>query len=70
MLINKDIPLLYDVSVDGSPYSPGRALQVQYIYVHPDKSVMENYSSPDELDSVSYAFEEMQKTVTGLSLTI
>lgn len=70
MLINKDIPVLYDVSVDGSPYSPVRALQDQYIYVHPDKSVMENYSSPDELDSVSYAFEEMQKTVTGLSLTI
>lgn len=67
MFINKDIPVVYD---SGEAYSLVNQLQNQYIYVNPDKSVMGDYPSPDELDSVSYAFEEMQKVIGGLSLTI
>lgn len=68
MLINNDLPVLYDEG--GEPYSLLNQLQNQYIYVHPDKSVMNDYPSPDELDAVSYAWEEIQKVVTGLALTI
>lgn len=68
MFINEDLPVLYDEG--GEPYSLLNQLQNQYIYVHPDSSVMADYPSPDELDSVSYAWEELQKVVTGLALTI
>lgn len=68
MFINRDLPVLYDEGAE--PYSILNAIQNQYIYVHPDKTVMEDYPSPDELDSISYAFEEMQKLVSGLSLTM
>lgn len=36
-------------------YNPLRSLFNQYVYVHPKKEVMADYSSPDELDSMSYA---------------
>ena len=36
-------------------YNPLNSLFNQYVYVHPKKEVMANYSSPDELDSLSYA---------------
>lgn len=36
-------------------YNPLRSLFNQYVYVHPKKEVMADYSSPDELDSLSYA---------------
>ena len=36
-------------------YNPLNSLFNQYVYVHPKKEVMSQYSSPDELDSVSYA---------------
>ena len=35
----------------------------QYVYVHPDKEVMKEYPSPDELDSLGYAFMEIQKVI-------
>lgn len=68
MFINSELPILYD---EGSePYSLLNQLQNQYIYVHPDKNVMKDYPSPDELDAVSYSFEELQKVVTGLALNV
>lgn len=36
-------------------YNPLNSLFNQYVYVHPKKEVMNQYSSPDELDSLSYA---------------
>jgi hypothetical protein len=36
-------------------YNPLNALFNQYVYVHPKKEVMKQFSSPDELDSMSYA---------------
>ena len=41
-------------------YNPLRTLFNQYIYVTPNKSEMADYPSPDELDSVGYAFSEIQ----------
>ena len=40
-----------------------RDLFNQYVYVHPDKEIMDEYTSPDELDSLSYAFMEIQKVI-------
>ena len=40
-----------------------RALFNQYVYVHPDKEVMKEYPSPDELDSLGYAFMEIQNVI-------
>ena len=40
-----------------------RDLFNQYIYVHPDKEIMNEYPSPDELDSLDYAFMEIQKVI-------
>ena len=36
-------------------YNPLNSLFNQYVYVHPKKEVMKQFSSPDELDSLSYA---------------
>ena len=36
-------------------YNPLNSLFNQYVYVHPKKEVMKEFSSPDELDSMSYA---------------
>lgn len=36
-------------------YNPLQSLFNQYVYVHPSKEVMAQFSSPDELDSMSYA---------------
>ena len=36
-------------------YNPLNSLFNQYVYVHPRKEVMAEFSSPDELDSMSYA---------------
>lgn len=36
-------------------YNPLNSLFNQYVYVHPSKEVMSQFSSPDELDSLSYA---------------
>lgn len=40
-----------------------RSLFNQYVYVHPDKEVMKEYPSPDELDSLGYAFMEIQNII-------
>ena len=65
LLFNKDIGSSW---VNGEVYKPLNNLFNQYIYVHPDKEQMSQYNSPDELDSVSYAFSELQKVITGLPL--
>ncbi|WP_305557645.1 hypothetical protein [Methanobrevibacter sp. V74] len=40
-----------------------RALFNQYVYIHLDKEIMNEYPSPDELDSLGYAFMEMQNVI-------
>ena len=40
-----------------------RSLFNQYVYIHPDKEIMNEYPSPDELDSLGYAFMEIQKVI-------
>ena len=44
------------LSVGDGLENPIRRLFNQYVYVHPDKHVMKEYPSPDELDSVGYAY--------------
>lgn len=46
-------------------YNPLNSLFNQYVYVHPKKEVMKNYSSPDELDSLSYAYIAMDDLLTN-----
>ena len=41
---------------DSTGYNYLESLFNQYEYVHPDKSVMKEFSSPDELDSLGYAY--------------
>lgn len=67
MLINKDIPLIYDNP--GQPYNPVNELGNQLVYLNPDKEVMKNYRSPDESDSVAYAFEKLQQSIGGLGFS-
>lgn len=67
MLINKDIPLIYDNP--GQAYNPVNELGNQLVYLNPDKEVMKNYRSPDESDSVSYAFEKLQQSIGGLGFS-
>lgn len=40
-----------------------RDLFNQYVYIHPDKEIMSEYPSPDELDSLGYAFTEIQNII-------
>lgn len=40
-----------------------RSLFNQYVYIHPDKEIMKEYPSPDELDSLGYAFMEIQNVI-------
>ena len=40
-----------------------RDLFNQYVYVRPEKEIMNEYPSPDELDSLGYAFMEIQKVI-------
>ena len=37
------------------------ALQNQFLYVHPDKQIMEDFPSPDVLDAASLCFNQMTK---------
>lgn len=48
-------------------YNPLNSLFNQYVYIHPDKTVMKNYSSPDELDSLSYAWIAMEQLLNNQS---
>lgn len=52
--------LFFDNSIDPEKL---RTLFNQYVYIHPDKEVMKQYPSPDELDSLGYAFMEIQKVI-------
>lgn len=63
MLVNKDIPVIRE---NGEVYSSVREFGNQLVYLNPDKEVMKNYRSPDESDSVSYAFEKLQESISGL----
>lgn len=67
MLINKDIPMIYDDPSE--PYNPIEELGNQLVYLHPDKEVMKDFRSPDESDSVAYAFEKLQQSIGGLGLS-
>jgi hypothetical protein len=53
LLINKDIPVINE---DNTIYNPVDELGNQLVYLHPDKEVMKDHRSPDESDSVSYAY--------------
>ena len=46
-------------------YNPLTSLFNQYVYVHPNKEIMKNYSSPDELDSLSYAWIAMMELLNN-----
>ena len=35
----------------------------QHGYIHPDKEIMKEYPSPDELDILGYAFMEIQNII-------
>ena len=67
LLINKDIPIIYD---EGEPYDPVKELGNQLIFLHPDKDVMANYRSPDESDCVSYGFEKLLESISGLKIDV
>lgn len=54
--------LLLDNNIDDIPLNK---LFNQYVYVHPNKEIMANYSSPDELDSLSYAYLAMNQLLTN-----
>ena len=66
LLINRDIPLIYENPSE--PYDPVREYGNQLVYLNPDKEVMKGFRSPDESDSVSYAFEKLQQSISGLAL--
>ena len=67
MLINKDIPVIFEGS---QVYNPVNEYAGQLVYLHPDREVMKDFRSPDESDAVAYAFEKMQESISGLSLSI
>lgn len=67
MYINQDINKLYE---DAEMYDPVNELSSQLIYVNPDKEIMKQYRSPDELDSTAYAMEKMQESISGLRLEV
>ncbi len=67
MLINRDIPCFYEGS---ELYDPVSVFGSQLVYLHPDKEVMKEFRSPDESDSVAYAFEKMQESISGLALKV
>lgn len=65
MLINSDIPVLHE---GYEVYNPVDEYGNQLVYLHPDKDVMKQHRSPDESDSVSFAFEKLQASIGGLRL--
>jgi len=67
MYINQNINKLYEGT---EIYDPVNELSSQLIYVHPDKEIMKQYRSPDELDSTAYAMEKMQESIIGLRLEV
>ena len=67
MLVNGDIPVVSD---GGEVYSPVDELGNQLVYLNPDKEVMKEFRSPDESDSVAYAFVKMSESISGLALKV
>lgn len=67
MLVNRDIPVISD---GGEVYSPVNELGNQLVYLHPNKEVMKDFRSPDESDSVAYAWVKLQESVGGLGLEL
>lgn len=67
MLINSDINSFYEGS---ELYSPVDELGNQLVFLHPDKAVMDEFRSPDESDSVAYAFVKMSESISGLALKV
>lgn len=67
MLINQDINSIYEGS---EVYSPVDELGNQLVYLHPDKEVLKEFRSPDESDSVAYAFVKMSESISGLALKV
>lgn len=65
LLINRDIR---GFRLDGEYYNPRDALGRQLVYTHPDPAVMKEHPSPDEQDSVAYAFEKMSESIAGLGV--
>ena len=53
------------LSSNVNEYNPLNSLFNQYVYVHPKKEVMKEYSSPDELDSLSYAWIAMDNLLSN-----
>ena len=53
----KDGKLLFNSELDLN------TLFNQYVYVHPDKTIMKEYPSPDRLDAVSFAWMEVVKLI-------
>ena len=49
------------MNLPNNVYNPLNSLFNQYVYVNPDKDVMKQYSSPDELDSLGYAYIGMDE---------
>ena len=49
------------INLPNNVYNPLNSLFNQYVYVNPDKEIMKQYSSPDELDSLSYAYIGMDE---------
>ena len=49
------------MNLPSNVYNPLNSLFNQYVYVNPDKEIMKQYSSPDELDSLSYAYIGMDE---------
>ena len=52
--------LFFDDKINAEKLS---SLFNQYVYIHPDKEVMKEYPYPDELDSLGYAFTEIQNVI-------
>ena len=68
LLVNADIQAIYDNPSE--PYYPVNEFGNQLVYLNPDKEVMKEFSSPDESDSVAYAFEKLQESIGGLALKV
>ena len=55
----KDGELLFDKDL------PLNDLFNQFIYIHPNKEVLKDYPSPDELDSLGYAFAPLKELLNS-----
>lgn len=63
----KENKLYFNESLYSSDYNPLNSLFNQYVYVNPNPEVMKQYASPDELDSLSYAWIAMDLLLNNQS---